>query len=283
MPSGAARGRDVGTPAARRASRGATRCRGAGRARLVGQAGGGRRRAVRRAAPSRCRHRRPPAAGPAGAAAVSARLDRASERTAARGRRRRRRLASTRPPGSSTPGRADDERAVEAALRPRRLSEFPGQPRVRDQLGLVLEAAPRRGSAARPRPALGPARARQDDAGDDRRGRARAPIRITSGPAIQHAGDLAAVLSSPRRGGGALPRRDPPDEPGRRGDALPRDGGLPGRRHRRQGPGRHGDPARAAAVHRRRRDDPRRPAARRRCATGSASPATSTTTTPPTS
>ena len=39
-----------------------------------------------------------------------------------------------------------DERIVEAALRPRRLSEFPGQTRVRDQLSLVLEAARRRGS-----------------------------------------------------------------------------------------------------------------------------------------
>ncbi|MGL5927406.1 MAG: Holliday junction branch migration DNA helicase RuvB, partial [Dermatophilaceae bacterium] len=31
---------------------------------------------------------------------------------------------------------SDDERVVEAALRPRRLAEFPGQVRVRDQLGL---------------------------------------------------------------------------------------------------------------------------------------------------
>lgn len=38
-------------------------------------------------------------------------------------------------------GGDDDERIVEAALRPKRLAEFPGQPRVRDQLGLVLQAA----------------------------------------------------------------------------------------------------------------------------------------------
>jgi holliday junction DNA helicase RuvB len=36
-----------------------------------------------------------------------------------------------------------DERAVEAALRPRTLDEVVGQQRVRDQLGLVLEAARR--------------------------------------------------------------------------------------------------------------------------------------------
>jgi holliday junction DNA helicase RuvB len=38
-----------------------------------------------------------------------------------------------------------DERAVEAALRPRTLAEVVGQHRVRDQLGLVLEAARGRG------------------------------------------------------------------------------------------------------------------------------------------
>ena len=40
----------------------------------------------------------------------------------------------------------DDDKVVEAALRPKRLADFPGQVRVRDQLGLVLEAAKRRGS-----------------------------------------------------------------------------------------------------------------------------------------
>ncbi|MGO1167510.1 MAG: AAA family ATPase, partial [Janibacter sp.] len=41
-------------------------------------------------------------------------------------------------------GSTDDDGVVEAALRPRRLADFPGQPKVRDQLGLVLEAARRR-------------------------------------------------------------------------------------------------------------------------------------------
>ena len=34
-----------------------------------------------------------------------------------------------------------DEQAIEGALRPRRLSEFVGQARVREQLSLVLEGA----------------------------------------------------------------------------------------------------------------------------------------------
>ena len=93
-------------------------------------------------------------------------------------------------------GGSDDERLVEAALRPRRLSEFPGQPRVREQLGLVLEAAKRRGSApdhvlmSGP-PGLGKTTLAMIVAAEIEK-----PIRVTSGPAIQHAGDLAAVLSS---------------------------------------------------------------------------------------
>ncbi|MGL5929881.1 MAG: Holliday junction branch migration DNA helicase RuvB, partial [Dermatophilaceae bacterium] len=91
---------------------------------------------------------------------------------------------------------SDDERVVEAALRPRRLAEFPGQVRVRDQLGLVLEAARRRGSPpdhvllSGP-PGLGKTTLAMIVAAELER-----PLRVTSGPAIQHAGDLAAVLSS---------------------------------------------------------------------------------------
>ena len=38
-----------------------------------------------------------------------------------------------------------DDRVIEGALRPKRLADFVGQQRVRDQLSLVLESALRRG------------------------------------------------------------------------------------------------------------------------------------------
>src|SRR3954465_1156335 len=88
-----------------------------------------------------------------------------------------------------------DERAVEAALRPRTLDEVIGQERVRDQLGLVLEAARRRGRApdhvllSGP-PGLGKTPLRMIIATE-----MSMPLRLTSGPAITHAGDLAAILS----------------------------------------------------------------------------------------
>jgi len=97
---------------------------------------------------------------------------------------------------SLTAAEADgDERAVEAALRPRTLDEVVGQQRVRDQLGLVLEAARRRGRApdhvllSGP-PGLGKTTLAMIIAHEMSK-----PLRLTSGPAITHAGDLAAILS----------------------------------------------------------------------------------------
>ena len=66
-----------------------------------------------------------------------------------------------------------DERVIESALRPKRLTEFIGQARVREQLSLILTSALRRGQAAGPRAAGRPARPGQDHDRDDRRRRAR--------------------------------------------------------------------------------------------------------------
>ena len=62
-------------------------------------------------------------------------------------------------------------------------------------------------------------------------------MRSTSGPALERAGDLAAILTNlePRRR--ALHRRDPPPQPRRRGDTLPRHGGLQAGHRDRQGAG----------------------------------------------
>ena len=114
-----------------------------------------------------------------------------------------RQLASRYPTARDAPERelveagADDpERVVEAALRPKRLEEFVGQERVREQISLVLESAQRRGrppdhvllSGA---PGLGKTSLAMIIAAELGQG-----IRITSGPALERAGDLAALVSS---------------------------------------------------------------------------------------
>jgi Holliday junction DNA helicase RuvB len=96
---------------------------------------------------------------------------------------------------------ADDlERAAEAALRPRRLEEFVGQRVVRDQLSLVLDAARGRGKAPDHVLLSGPPGLGKTTLAMIIAAEMGAPLRVTSGPAIQHAGDLAAVLSSLEEG-----------------------------------------------------------------------------------
>ncbi|NEE01315.1 Holliday junction branch migration DNA helicase RuvB [Phytoactinopolyspora halotolerans] len=94
-------------------------------------------------------------------------------------------------------GGADaDERAVEAALRPRTLGEFIGQERLREQLSLVLDAARGRGRSADHILLSGPPGLGKTTLAMIVATEMGVPLRITSGPAIQHAGDLAAILSS---------------------------------------------------------------------------------------
>ena len=87
------------------------------------------------------------------------------------------------------------ELAAESALRPGTLGEFAGQPRVSDQLGLVLEAARHRGAVPDHVLLSGPPGLGKTTLAMIIATEMEAPIRISSGPAIQHAGDLAAILS----------------------------------------------------------------------------------------
>ncbi|TFB55651.1 Holliday junction branch migration DNA helicase RuvB [Cryobacterium tagatosivorans] len=90
----------------------------------------------------------------------------------------------------------DAELAFEGALRPRSMAEFVGQQKVRGQLQLLLTAATMQSRTpdhillAGP-PGLGKTTLAMIVAYEGNR-----PLRMSSGPAIQHAGDLAAVLSS---------------------------------------------------------------------------------------
>ena len=88
------------------------------------------------------------------------------------------------------------EREVEASLRPRRLTEFVGQPKVREQLALVLESALRRNRPPDHVLLSGPPGLGKTSLAMIIAAELGAPIRVTSGPAIERAGDLAALLTS---------------------------------------------------------------------------------------
>jgi holliday junction DNA helicase RuvB len=92
------------------------------------------------------------------------------------------------------------ERAAEGALRPRSLEEFVGQRRVRQQLDLLLQAARGRNGAADHVLLAGPPGLGKTTLAMIIAEEMAVPLRITSGPALQHAGDLAAVLADLREG-----------------------------------------------------------------------------------
>ncbi|WP_300681715.1 Holliday junction branch migration DNA helicase RuvB [Nocardioides sp.] len=93
-----------------------------------------------------------------------------------------------------------DERAIEAALRPRSLDEVVGQVRVREQLGLVLEAARQRGKTPDHVLLSGPPGLGKTTLAMIIAAEMGTPLRLTSGPAITHAGDLASILSGLNEG-----------------------------------------------------------------------------------
>jgi len=87
------------------------------------------------------------------------------------------------------------EGAGEGSLRPRRLAEFVGQARTREQLGVVLESARRRGLPPDHLLFSGPPGLGKTSLAAIVAAELEVGLRITSGPALERAGDLAAILT----------------------------------------------------------------------------------------
>jgi holliday junction DNA helicase RuvB len=88
------------------------------------------------------------------------------------------------------------ESAEEIGLRPRSLAEFVGQPQLKEHLSIVLEAARRRGQPADHVLLAGPPGLGKTSMAGIIATEMGVSLRITSGPALVRAGDLAAILTN---------------------------------------------------------------------------------------
>jgi holliday junction DNA helicase RuvB len=94
--------------------------------------------------------------------------------------------------------RADDESSFELKLRPRRLNEFIGQTKAKEQLAIALEAAGSRGEALDHVLLSGPPGLGKTTLATIIANELEVGFQQTSGPALQIQGDLTAILTNVR-------------------------------------------------------------------------------------
>jgi Holliday junction DNA helicase RuvB len=95
-----------------------------------------------------------------------------------------------------SPAAHREDEMLEASIRPKKLSEYLGQQTVREQLSIYIEAARRRGEALDHVLIFGPPGLGTTTLSHVIANELGVNLRATSGPVIQRAGDLAALLTN---------------------------------------------------------------------------------------
>ncbi len=95
-----------------------------------------------------------------------------------------------------SPELSEEEEIIEGSLRPRRLGEYIGQEKIKQNLGILLEAARRRNEPVDHVLLYGPPGLGKTTLCNIIAVEMGVNMRTTSGPAIEHAGDLASILTA---------------------------------------------------------------------------------------
>ena len=95
-----------------------------------------------------------------------------------------------------SPAAGRDEEAIERSIRPRRFADYVGQPKVKQQLGIFVDAARARGEALDHTLIFGPPGLGKTTLAHILAEELGVNLRQTSGPVLERAGDLAAILTN---------------------------------------------------------------------------------------
>lgn len=99
-----------------------------------------------------------------------------------------------------SPKPKDEDNALDLSLRPKRLDEYIGQDKVKQNLGILIQAAKARGEAIDHVLLYGPPGLGKTTLANIIANELQVAIKTTSGPAIERPGDLAAILTNLRQG-----------------------------------------------------------------------------------
>jgi len=95
-----------------------------------------------------------------------------------------------------TPEVQTEEAYFDVSLRPKTLAEFIGQPKIKENLDIFLQAAQQRGEPCEHVLLYGPPGLGKTTLAHVIAHEMDASIKVTSGPALEHVGDLAAILTN---------------------------------------------------------------------------------------